>query len=368
VKILHVTPTYLPSIGGIETVIQNLVRQSRLLGATADVAHVAPGLTFDRFETGNSVVWTRPLVGNRLLGWSSDLGNIARQYDLIHVHDPQVAAITLNIALQTIGRPKLLSTHGGMFHTNKLAILKAMHAKSSLPMLLRTYDLILASSQSDYKLFEQYSNNVRLAENGIDGSRFAESVFRKIRPRNRWIYWGRLSRNKRLDEVLMAAAIAYRSDRSLDLLICGNDFDSLAEKLKQQTSELGLTSAVRIEPALSDDALLKEIGSRGVFISASQYEGFGLSIVEALAAGLLVICRDIEPINRFVVNGKTGLHLAFDGSSKDESTISMLMTNRDADWMQMLNNAQRLAAAYDWVERAQVFKGFYEEVLKNNRF
>jgi len=48
---------------------------------------------------------------------------------------------------------------------------------------------------------------------------------------------------------------------------------------------LDLQDAVRFEPYLDKAALHAELAQRGVYITASEHEGFGLSLVEALAAG-----------------------------------------------------------------------------------
>jgi glycosyltransferase involved in cell wall biosynthesis len=49
------------------------------------------------------------------------------------------------------------------------------------------------------------------------------------------------------------------------------------------------------------------IGSRGVYVCASAKEEFGLSIVEALAAGLPVVAPDRGGPRTYVVDGRTGI-------------------------------------------------------------
>jgi len=66
---------------------------------------------------------------------------------------------------------------------------------------------------------------------------------------------------------------------------------------------------------------MEEIRQRAVFITGSEYEGFGIGILEAMAAGKIVLCRDMAPINGFVERGATGFFLDFDMGEKDLAVI-----------------------------------------------
>ena len=62
---------------------------------------------------------------------------------------------------------------------------------------------------------------------------------------------------------------------------------------KKEIKELGLKSNILYTSEMSDVNLNKMYNGIDLFISPSSYEGFGLSIMEALSAGTPVICSDI---------------------------------------------------------------------------
>jgi glycosyltransferase involved in cell wall biosynthesis len=61
--------------------------------------------------------------------------------------------------------------------------------------------------------------------------------------------------------------------------------------LQQYVHELGLSQAVRITGEVSDAALAAYYGGADVFLSLSAHEGFGVPLVEAMAAGVPVVTR-----------------------------------------------------------------------------
>jgi alpha-1,3-mannosyltransferase len=180
---------------------------------------------------------------------------------------------------------------------------------------------------------------------------------------DRWIYWGRLSRNKRVDLIIDYAAHARDMGRPVDLLICGRDFDRLLPELESQVRRLQLTNSVHFESFLDDAALRSELEHRSVYITASEHEGFGLSVVEAMAAGLVVVCRDMSPLNTFVSQGVNGLLLRFDGGARDLSALGELLSSGPERAASLSVEARRAANEHDWDVAAPRFVEHYRAVM-----
>jgi alpha-1,3-mannosyltransferase len=364
-KILSITPTFFPQLGGLEIFIQELAVRMHKLGVTMDVAHVSATNSSLVFEDVQGVKVIRvPLYGNRFIGWAPALKDLARDYDLLHVHDPQLLAITANVRLACAQIPAVLSTHGGFHHTTKYALFKSIYEKTFLRGSLRHYRRILADSVGDEAYFRHYSNRVVLCCVGVDVEKFNNVLPWQNKSPDRWIYWGRLSKNKRVDLVIDYAAIAQKMGYPVDLMICGRDFDDVLDGLKSKVDILGLNGIVRFEPFLDDNALLKELNERSVYITATEYEGFGISIVEAMAAGLIVVCRNISPLNCFIVERESGFFLNFDEQSDDQFVLRSLLILDDHKLEAISNNARERAKKYDWNNAVQEFSRHYKEVLQ----
>ncbi|HET8547832.1 MAG TPA: glycosyltransferase family 1 protein [Bryobacteraceae bacterium] len=61
-------------------------------------------------------------------------------------------------------------------------------------------------------------------------------------------------------------------------------------------AELGLADAVRITGWIPRDELIRLYARAAAFVYPSTFEGFGMPVLEAMAAGLPVACSDIEPL------------------------------------------------------------------------
>lgn len=362
-KVLSITPTFYPELGGLEQVVLELATRVRSFGVTMDVAHVARGLTESTDTVQGVRVFRMPLLGNRFVGWARSLGKLARGYDLLHVHDPQLLALTGNVRWRCAGIPAVLSTHGGFWHTSSNSMFKHAYESTLLKGYASHYRRILASSAGDYEYFSRFAARVALCSNGVPVKRFNKVAPPGPRSNLQWIYWGRLSRNKRLDLVIEYVDRSRKSGFPVELLVCGRDFDGLLSALKAQVARLGLEKAVTFTAYLDDTALMTELAQRGVYVTASEYEGFGLSIVEAMAAGLIVLCRDMAPVNGFFAHGESGWFLRFDGTAPDLESLRNFL-RLPADKLEAMASAARLAAAvHDWDAVIPRFVGHYRDVL-----
>ena len=238
-KVLSITPTYFPEVWGIESVVRELAMQVSVNdGIRVDIAHVSaknPALSMSQIDGLD--VYRLPVVGNRLAGYVRGLGRLAEGYDLLHVHDPQLMMLTGQVLLQCPRIPAVLSTHGGFRHTRNHLAFKWMHEHFLMRHLLKRYRKVLAVSESDSAYFSRFSDRVEKCENGISFSKFQRGLLSGTPDPTRWIYWGRWSRNKRIDVVIDAVALARDQGIAIDLLIAGPDFDHLG--LSFQARKIG---------------------------------------------------------------------------------------------------------------------------------
>ncbi len=359
-RVLHITPVYFPSVGGIEDVVRSLAACAVRAGWAADIAEVrTSNHCFFSEKDGSSVVFRVPLYGSRLIGVAPRLRQLIDRYDVIHVHDPQLMAISANARLFRSGKPLLLSTHGGFFHTSSHSVAKSLHAAVTARLMLDGYNAILASSASDQRMFRRFSNRVELVPNGANTQKFDKVERNGAKDRLHWIYWGRFSRNKRIDLVIRYAASARERGFPVRLLVCGTDFDGLQGSFQSLIRDLGITEHVAIIGTPSDRQLIEHIKKCSVFVTASQFEGFGLSVVEAMAAGLTVMCRNIPPLNEFVRPGENGALLSFDESATDMQLLYDFLSRSGEQLDQESHNNRVTAQRYSWDAAADGFLEVY---------
>jgi glycosyltransferase involved in cell wall biosynthesis len=116
---------------------------------------------------------------------------------------------------------------------------------------------------------------------------------------------GRLEPRKGHDCLIEAMAVLCKRLPNALLLIAGADSWGYSARLHQLINELALEGKVRLIGFQSDVvSFLRDID---VFAFASNSEGFGQVIVEAMAAGKPVVASKIPPLTEIVIDGETGL-------------------------------------------------------------
>ena len=75
--------------------------------------------------------------------------------------------------------------------------------------------------------------------------------------------------------------------------------------------KLGISDHVEIIEGASDDELLELMADSQYFVSASEYEGFGLSALEAMAAGRIPVLNHIPSFVKMINNDEMGILLTF---------------------------------------------------------
>jgi glycosyltransferase involved in cell wall biosynthesis len=140
------------------------------------------------------------------------------------------------------------------------------------------------------------------------------------------IFAGRLSPERRVSTLLDAWALL-RTRIPLRIVGGGEHRDHLAQKASWNHLDM-----VEFTGLLPHDRTVETIkGARFLIFSSEWYETFGLTMIEAFACGVPVICSRMGAMKEIVEDGRTGLHFA-PGDSQDLA--------EKVEWA--LNNPERM--------------------------
>jgi glycosyltransferase involved in cell wall biosynthesis len=121
------------------------------------------------------------------------------------------------------------------------------------------------------------------------------------------LFVGRLASNKGLVELLPAFAALARDDSEAHLVLVGED-GGMRATLEARVRGLGLETKVHFLGHLPDDALVAAAYRDARFsVLPSEYEAFGLVLLESLAQGTPVIASRVGGIPEFIEDKRTGL-------------------------------------------------------------
>lgn len=141
---------------------------------------------------------------------------------------------------------------------------------------------------------------------------------------------GELKRQKGHEDFLRAAAIIARENESAHFVIAGADNTRTNEHrlaLERLIDELGLTNRVALTGWLDEVAPL--LSALDVYVSASQTESFGLTIIEAMAAGLAVVATATAGAREIIDNESTGIIVAIGDYQALAASVLRLLANKD---------------------------------------
>jgi glycosyltransferase involved in cell wall biosynthesis len=121
------------------------------------------------------------------------------------------------------------------------------------------------------------------------------------------LYLGRLESCKRLDVALRAFAMSACARTHTHFIVAGPEEDRCGARLRRLSAELGLQERVVFTGMLEPSARLSALADADLFLLTSEFESFGIAVVEALAAGIPVIISEGAGIARDILRHRAGL-------------------------------------------------------------
>lgn len=295
-SIIHVVRQFLPNRGGLEDVVANLAHEQLRAGArvrilTCDRLFTDLGTRLPARETLEGFEIHRfPFRGSTRYPVTPGVLRDLHDADLVHVHAIDFFFDYLALTRPLHRKPMVATTHGGFFHTGAHAGIKRAWFSSVTRASARAYEAIVACSQTDAEQFRSVAGSrLRTIENGVDLAKFqgcASPV-----PTRRMVSLGRFSTNKRPEQLLDALAVLVRRDPSWHLDLVGTESDWTASALEAAIQERGLAAQVTLHLGLSTTEVAAVLRGASIFVSASDFEGFGLALIEAVSAGLVPVVQ-----------------------------------------------------------------------------
>jgi glycosyltransferase involved in cell wall biosynthesis len=318
VRILQVSPFYLPHAGGVESHVRALSGEFVRQGHSVTVLTSRHDRSLPPEETidGVRVVRARNLavVFNTPVdpGISRAISGI--EADVVHLHYPP--PLTSYFAVRGLrGRrmPVFLTYHCDLYipgFTGRL--LTRLYEQLFLPSTLQRVDRIVVHTRS-YGITSAplRGRTLEIIPSSVDLDRFrpegdAGPIKRRLGLEGQRVlaFTGRLVPHKGID-VLLRTLPELPGDVSA--LIVGRG--PRLSGLKGLAGRLGVLDRVRFCPDVSDEELPSYLRAADLFVFPSQnrLEGFGLAVAEAMACGLPVVIADMPGVREVIEPGKEGL-------------------------------------------------------------
>lgn len=411
-KILHVVQAYTPAIGGTEWLIQNL--SERLIERYGDEVTVfttnaakncemfwsptEPQLPAG-WETINGVRVRRFPVVNRLPRLRHLLSKVADRLNLpfndwlrAFYNGPLIPTMTAEIArfpAEVIAASSfpLLHMHyalkGGQWSQRPVVLHGALHIHDrwgfDRPMIyqaIRQAQAYIANStfERDYLIARQISpQKIQPIGVGVDLARFAHADRLTLRQLLGWgaapvvAFVGQLSPRKGVDQLIAAMPHVWQRYPAARLLLAGTR-SAATPHIEEMVAKRLIDDPQRIilKPDFLEAEKASIFAACDMLVFPSQYESFGLVLLEAWASQKPVITLNRGPMPTIVTHGIDGLLVEPDQPLALAAAICQMLEQPALGERLGQAGYHKVKRHYTWEIIVDKFRAVYQQVMAAN--
>lgn len=367
VKIVHIGAFKVEAANGVNAIVKHLaVAQAGLAGTKAEVWHPTSSVGSPTLvETSQNVeFWKIPTFRPR---WLAGLAfpratrrwieARMRDVDCLHLHSVFIPHLHL---FARLGIPYVFTPNGGL----SPIVLRGKNLANRLGKRIwialfdkhvwRHARFIQAVSPDEYRELTTLmrlagvTTPVRLVPNGVavpsQGSSFAEE---------KWLFVGRFARQKGLDMLLRAYALANRTCSLPKLVLAGVDTEDLLAGLESLCHDLTLDGRVEWIPGgVYGPAKDRLFRSASAFIHTSRWEGLPIALLEAASYGLPLLVTHEANMDAFVGECHCGLCVDLDVTRISEGLLALAAMSLEEKQAMGLRGRYHAQAHYSWASIA----------------
>lgn len=366
-KILHLSKYHFPEKGGVENVVNNLVKVS-FEGMINDVlcfdknSNKIEKQTFSTIYHSKSFfnLFSQPIS----ITYLYRIWRLVNNYDILHVHLPNPFAV-LGLYLCPKIKPKIIiHWHSDIVEQKFIyffiqKIQKNILKKSS-KIIFTSKNYLAATNQ----IFD-FHNKCQIIPIGIPDidEIKAPTIDQQYQKEIQVTSIGRLVTYKGFDKLILAAKLI---DNNVKISIVGNG--PLYSELRKLVNSNNLENKVDFLGKLSDLELIKVLKSTDIFClpSISRNEAFGVVLLEAMSNSLPIVCYDIEGsgVPWVVQNHFNGLVVENGNIEELASAINQLASSSDLRKTYGNNSRERFLKYFKVNKMLQEFHDLYQNVLE----
>ncbi|NTW97367.1 MAG: glycosyltransferase family 4 protein, partial [Oscillochloris sp.] len=317
--------------------------------------------------------------------------------DVIHIHHMRsLLAYQTVQAARRLGVPTVLTPHG-LLHDGDLVVdrerpleaplrfdnllitpgqLLARLARGAHPRrAVRNYcihapllliDRAVALSRHEAGLLQQLGvapEKISVLPNAVDLSGFERlgATASLQKESSLVLFIGQLVPRKAYDLLARAMPLVLREVPEARFVFVSHNRQGEAE-LRRLVAEGGAEGSFELRGRVSEEEKLRLLGEAAVVAAPSRYEGFGIPLIEAQAAGAALVTSDVPACNELITHGHNGLLTAYNDPADLAAAIVRLL--RDRELARRLGEAGRreVFARYSADTLAKGLEGIYRSL------
>lgn len=296
-KILQVTPRYPPQSGGVETHVKEISERLVECGHEVTVVTADAGKKGKRQEHRNGVRVRRyrSIALNDAMHVCPQIAAAVRQSDTDVVHAHNYHSFPLFFAALGVGNRKFVVTthyHGGSASSLRDRLL-SLYRPFGRWAVRRADEVIAVSEWEREQLESDFGVDAMVIPNGVNVEQFAQAEPVE-RERPYLLTVGRLEEYKGVQHVIRAMPEL----PEYDLLVAGSG--SYRKELERIARGEGIGDRVEFLGYVNGDELPGLYAGADVYVTMSEFEAYGMTVAEALAAGTPCVVREGSALRDWV--------------------------------------------------------------------
>jgi glycosyltransferase involved in cell wall biosynthesis len=242
--------------------------------------------------------------------------------------------------LAQLRKPFILTLHGG----NLPAFGRRWPVR--VRRLLRSAAFVTTPSRYVLDGLRPYRDDLVLLPNAIDLEAYAFRLRSKPEPSLVWLR--ALHQIYNPEMAVRVIAELFREFPAIRLSIFGPDKgDGTARQLTAAVRTLGVERRVSLVGPVRKDQVSAALNSGDVFLNTTNYESFGVAVMEAAACGLCIVSTDAGELPSLWSEGEEALLVHRNDSKAMASAVRNILRNSEVG-ERLSRNARAKAAQYDW--------------------
>ena len=176
------------------------------------------------------------------------------------------------------------------------------------------------------------------------------------------LFVGSVFNRRRLPATITSFAAATASRPEARLVIAGADRSYPPLDLAGLATEAGVGARIELRQYVTEDELSSLYARASVFVFLSEYEGFGLTPLEALSSGVPIVVLD-TPVAREVY-GDAAWYVPADSDVRSASSAIRTLLEQPDSRERMLREAPAVLARYSWDTAADATLAGIESIAR----
>lgn len=347
-RIVHIT--YAFGLGGIETMLRNIVNEQVKYGHEIHLIVINNAVNEELHDSLDKRIVFHNI--GRHAGSKNPLPYVrlnmllrAIEADVIHLHYSSIARF---IWLPSLKKKLCATQHDVCTKQNS----KTLH------LVKRLYAI---SNVVKDDIWNKMHLKSEVVLNGIKPELICHTPH-KPNAKFKIVQVGRLMHEKKGQHILLKAIQKLISEgyknMEVDLIGTGDSMDYL----KTLANNLNISDCVHFLGAKEQSYIFKHLHEYDLFVQPSIYEGFGLTVTEAMAAKVPVLVSENQGPLEIIDNGQFGYY--FKNMDIDDCAVKIaLFLNRKND-VSMIDNAyNRVINLYNVEKTATIYLKKYEDFI-----